>query len=209
MGVPCPGCGRSYDVALFPFGRTIDCSCGCRVGLEPRVRRLTVDGRPRFMADAMLGRLARWLRILGYDTAWEKDISDQALVRRSLAEDRIILTRDRALADEWRVSGIVRLEAEAPLAQLAEVARSCDLLADPRPFTRCSRCNAALEPAAPETARGLAPPDVLERQPCFQHCSGCGRLYWDGSHTERMRLTLERVLGKHPAWDAARLEAQR
>jgi len=195
MGVPCPGCGRSYDVALFQFGRTIDCRCGSRVGIEPRVRCLSVEGRPAFMADAMLGRLARWLRILGYDTAWEENVSDEALVRRALAEERVILTRDRSLWSEWRVSGISLVHAEEPVAQLAEVAAAFDLGARARPFTRCSRCNTELVAAGRDTARGRVPARILERFARFQRCPGCERLYWDGSHTDRMRRVLAQTVG--------------
>ena len=195
MGVPCPGCGRSYDVALFQFGRTIDCRCGTRVGIEPRVRRLSAEGRPTFMADAMLGRLARWLRILGYDTAWEEHISDEALVRRALAEERVILTRDRSLGSEWRVSDISLVQEEEPVAQLAEVAAKFDLGARARPFTRCSRCNTELVAAGRDTARGRVPPRILDRFARFQRCPGCERLYWDGSHTDRMRRVLAQVVG--------------
>ena len=69
VAVPCPRCGREYDVALFGFGRTIWCTCGGRVGLGPRRRSLQVPTEGRFIADAMLGKLARWLRLLGFDCA--------------------------------------------------------------------------------------------------------------------------------------------
>jgi uncharacterized protein with PIN domain len=195
MGVPCPGCGRSYDVALFQFGRTIECRCGSRVGIEPRVRRHSAEGRLTFMADAMLGRLARWLRILGYDTAWEEHISDEALVRRALEEERVILTRDRSLGSEWRVSDIGLVQAEEPVAQLAEVAAAFDLGARARPFTRCSLCNTELVAADRDAARGRVPARILERFARFQRCPGCDRFYWDGSHTDRMRRVLAKTVG--------------
>jgi uncharacterized protein with PIN domain len=140
----------------------------------------------------MLGRLARWLRILGYDVAWEEHISDEALVRRALQEERIILTRDRALETEWRVSGITLVEAEDPHAQLAEVADAFDLGARARPFSRCSRCNGELAPAQRSEARGRVPARVLEHFDRFQRCPDCGRIYWQGSHAERMRRVLAR-----------------
>jgi len=147
------------------------------------------------MADAMLGRLARWLRILGYDTAWEENISDEALVRRALDEERIILTRDRSLGSEWRVSDIRLVQAEEPIAQLVEVAAAFDLGTRSRPFTRCSRCNTELVAADRDTARGRVPPRILERFARFQRCPGCERIYWDGSHTDRMRRVLAQVAG--------------
>lgn len=182
-------------MALFAFGRTIDCRCGGRVSDRPRVRQIEPDGRPRFLADAMLGRLARWLRILGYDVAWDERIADAALVRRSLEEERVVLTRDRALGSQWRVDDLVCLAAEEPLAQLAELAERFDLARFARPFTRCSCCNALLVPVSREAARRAAPPRVIERHDRFAQCPSCGRFYWEGTHWERMRGTLENVLG--------------
>ncbi len=195
MGVPCPGCGRSYDVALFQFGRTIDCRCGRRVGVEARVRRIPAGSRPRFLADAMLGRLARWLRILGYDAAWEEHVSDAELVRRAVQEERILLTRDRALESEWRVSDIHNVRAEEPQAQLGEVAAAFDLGPGAKPFSRCSLCNVELEPCTREDARGRVPPRVHAAGDRFWRCTGCGRCYWEGSHVDRMRRVLEALVG--------------
>lgn len=181
-------------MALFAFGRTIDCRCGGRVGVRPRVRQIDPGGRPRFLADAMLGGLARWLRILGYDVAWDERIADATLVRRSLEEERVVLTRDRALGSQWRVEALVCLESEAPLAQLAELAARFDLAGRARPFTRCSRCNTELVTVSRDQARLAAPRRVIERHDRFQHCPSCGRLYWEGTHWERMRSTLENAL---------------
>ncbi len=194
MAIPCPRCGREYDVALFPFGRTIHCTCGSRVGVEARVRDLSRSA-PRFMADAMLGRLARWLRILGFDTAWEAHIADGDLVRRALEQDRVILTRDRALPAEWRVDGVYLLEEEEPIAQLRDVAEAFQLAKRVRLFTRCSRCNTLLARASREEARASVPPRVLEAQAELLRCPGCARFYWSGSHTRRMRRVVEELLG--------------
>jgi hypothetical protein len=197
VGVPCPGCGREYDAALFAFGRTISCACGARVGLDARVRRADEGGGPdgpRFMVDAMLGRLARWLRVLGFDAAWEADIADERLVRRALDEERWILTRDRALPVEWRAPRVHLVAAETPFEQLREVARAFGLAAGARPFRRCSRCNAVLEAIDAQSAAARVPLRVLERHDEFRRCPGCGRIYWPGSHAERMRRVVERAL---------------
>jgi uncharacterized protein with PIN domain len=198
MGVPCPGCGRSYDVALFQFGRTIDCRCGRRVGLEPRIRSVEEGALPRFMVDAMLGRLARWLRILGYDVAWEEQVSDQALVRRALEEARIIVTRDRALTSEWRISDVLVLRSDDPVEQLRELAAVVDLRSRAQPFMRCSRRNERLVPAPRPAARGRVPARVLASGEPLKRCPGCDRHYWAGSHTARMRRVLEEVVGPMP-----------
>jgi hypothetical protein len=197
VGVPCPGCGREYDAALFGFGRTLTCACGRRVGLEPRRRTAGEDGGPegpRFIVDAMLGRLARWLRVLGFDTTFEADIDDALLVRRALAEERWILTRDRALPVEWRVPRVHLVVAETPFEQLREVARVFGLAAGARPFRRCSRCNTLLEPLDARAAATQVPARVLERHGEFRRCPGCGRVYWPGTHAERMRRVVERAL---------------
>ncbi len=198
MAVPCPRCGREYDVALFQFGRTIDCTCGSRVGLEPRVRPATEPGEVRFAVDAMLGRLARWLRILGCHASYDSAVPDAELVRRAFEQDRVILTRDRALADEWRIPRVLVLESEDPLEQLRRVVAAFDLDWRQRLFSRCSRCNAEIQPRSREEVADRVPPRVLREQSQFSSCPSCGRIYWEGSHLDRMRRTLEDALGNPP-----------
>jgi uncharacterized protein with PIN domain len=185
-------------VALFAFGRTIHCRCGARVGALARARDAGGDA-PRFIADAMLGRLSRWLRILGFDTAYEAHIADADLVRRALLEDRAIVTRDRALPEEWRVSQVAVLTADEPLSQLRELAQRFPLAARAHPFTRCSRCNARLARVERAALPGGVPERVLRERDDFAVCPDCGRVYWQGSHTERMRRVLEAALGPLPA----------
>jgi uncharacterized protein with PIN domain/DNA-directed RNA polymerase subunit RPC12/RpoP len=195
MAISCPGCGREYDVTLFQFGRTIHCTCGQRVGLEHRVEIPVNAERPRFLADAMLGRLARWLRTLGYDTAYEDGISDDELVRRAFEEGRHILTRDRRLFDEWRVDGGLVIHAEKPLEQIAEVVVAFDLPLPTRLFTRCRVCNAVVRPVERMAVADRVPPRVWEREREFVECPGCGRVYWEGSHVRRMRSVLRVAFG--------------
>ena len=194
MAVPCPRCGRGYDVTLFEFGRTIWCTCGSRVGARPRVRSETSAEAPRFFADAMLGGLARWLRLLGFDCAYEAHIPDADLVRRSAEEGRVILTRDRALPAEWRFPDIELVEAESTFDQLVEVVRRFALPDRIGLFGRCSVCNDALEAVAPEAVAERVPPRVRETQERFWRCNACGRVYWEGSHTARIKRVVERVL---------------
>jgi len=195
VGVPCPGCGREYDVTLFAFGRTLHCTCGRRVALEPRLRAPD-SVPPRFAADAMLGRLARWLRLLGFDTDWRADVADGDLVRRAVDEGRVILTRDRALAREWHVAGVHVLADESLLEQLRDVVGAFGLAGQARPFSRCSACNTPLLPAPLEQVAAALPPRVLARQREFRHCPGCGRIYWHGSHATRVEAVLDRLLAR-------------
>jgi hypothetical protein len=106
MSIPCPECARDYDVTLFQFGRAITCACGRRVGHGHRLPHPVAEGTPRFLADAMLGRLAGWLRAIGHDTAYEPAAEDGDLVRRAWQERRILLTRDRRLPREWMVPAV-------------------------------------------------------------------------------------------------------
>jgi uncharacterized protein with PIN domain len=193
MAIHCARCGRSYDAALFRFGRTIDCACGARVGIEPD-RAAPIDGEPRFLADAMLGRLARWLRILGFDTAYRDDWPDAEIARRAYEDERIVLTRDRRLPDEWRLPRLVVLASEDSSEQLREFARAFPRLGTARAFTRCSRCNTPLEPASRESVAGEVPERVLREHTSFRRCPTCRRIYWEGSHVARMRRVLGELL---------------
>lgn len=196
MAIECPRCGRHYDVTLFQFGRTIHCTCGARVGREKLEREV---GRPpelRFFCDAMLGRLARWLRALGYDAAYDPRIGDAELVRRAVEEERVILTRDRGLAQAWRVEGCVVLESDDPLESLAALDRRFDL-GWPRPlFRRCLACNTPLEEAPAAEVVRRVPDRVRGRESEFRRCPACERIYWEGSHTLRMRRRLQEALGE-------------
>jgi len=143
----------------------------------------------RFAADAMLGRLARWLRVLGFDTTYDPAIDDHLLVRHADDEGRILLTRDRHLLRDLRPAHAHEVRQDAPLEQLRELVKALALPPPRAMFTRCILCNTPLavsHRAAPQWTDG----PVLE-------CTTCGRTYWHGSHVRRMRAALERAL---PGW---------
>jgi uncharacterized protein with PIN domain len=193
MSVLCPGCGREYDITLFQYGRTIECACGRRVGREMKVMETTWKGeerQPRFMVDVMLGRLARWLRVLGFDAACSHDAEDAQLVRVSIDEERILLTRDRALPEEWWIDNYLLIESVRPMEQLRQVVGHFSLEWGSRLFTRCTLCNEPLRPVALEDVLDLVPERVAENATRFVTCPSCGRVYWAGSHVERMRKRL-------------------
>lgn len=198
MGVPCPRCGRLYDATLFPFGRTLWCTCGGRVGLESRIVAAPESAEKRFIADAMLGRLARWLRLLGFDCVYQADIPDEALIQRGVQEKRIILSRDRRLAEEWRVSGIHLLRSEDLGEQLAELFGRFGLANEMHVLSRCSECNLPLRTISTEQVSGRVPARVLRTHEAFRECVGCRRVYWEGTHTERIRRIVDRFLAEMP-----------
>ena len=142
---------------------------------------------PRLLVDAMLGRLARWLRLMGYDAAYWRDGSDEALIAAARAEDRLIVTRDHALARRRGVRAIL-IAAEGLDEQIAE-ARTV-LGGAPAPFTRCSVCGGELTDLPCEAARDLVPPYVWQTQTQFSRCVLCGRVYWRGTHWPALQRRL-------------------
>ena len=149
-------------------------------GWQRRVERLVLDLRPRFVADVMLGRLARWLRALGYDTAYVRDAPDRQLLGLALREDRRLLTRDVALARLARERGLL-VRAAGLDDQLREVVQACGLTA-PTLLTRCLECNVPLEAVGRDAVRDLVPPYTFATQRAFRTCRGCARVYWPGTH---------------------------
>lgn len=139
----------------------------------------------RFMADAMLGRLARWLRILGYDTAYEQMITDEVLIERALREDRWLLTRDRYLAQRKVLRGRHTLiesdDLEDQLGQLHQDLK-IDLDMTRHRGYRCADCNVALISVSPDNARPLVPPFVAQQYREFLQCPHCRRVFWPGTH---------------------------
>ena len=156
-----------------------------------------LSAEPRFAAEAMLGRLARWLRVLGYDTFYDSAVADPVLVRLAEDEQRLLLTRDRHLLRELRPARSLEVRQDDPLHQLRELVLQLQLQAPQALFTRCLLCNAGLRVLERADALPLLPEGVRELPGPVRRCPTCGRLYWDGSHVRRMRAAIERVL---PGW---------
>lgn len=190
MMITCENCERGYDADLFRFGRTIDCACGSKVGLENRIN-LPANIELRFFADVNVGRLTRWLRALGIDTAWEDAIADGDLVRRALLENRYILTLDKRLPIEWRVGNVLLLETQAPLEQLREVIKHFKVRRPDQLFTRCLMCNTPLREAATKEIVAQVSKTMQTQHKTFQYCVHCHKVYWEGSHTVRMKKAVE------------------
>lgn len=153
---------------------------------------------PRFIADAMLGRLARWLRSLGYDTVYEPATPDAGLCRRAQAEGRTLLTRDRALLVERRPASALFIRDDDPLAQLVQVVGALGLEWRNRPACRCTACNGTLDAVEQGAVAGRVPPWILDHHQRFAACRGCGRIYWAGTHAARMKREIRRVLADPP-----------
>ena len=150
---------------------------------------------PRWLADEMLGRLARYLRFLGFDVAYARARSDAEISEWAAREGRVLLTRDRALSAQVR--GTVLIVSPDLDEQLRSVQRAFPDLAFRVEFTRCTECNGLLEPAIAST--GLGPRETASgRAPAgtpLYRCPSCGHTYWEGSHTAQVRERVRRALG--------------
>lgn len=149
----------------------------------------------RFIADSMLGKLAKWLRLAGIDIEYDKNIDDSALVRRALSEDRVIITRDRSLARRKDLKNFLLIWSDYLNEQLIEFKNVFELKTLDRAFTRCIRCNTVLEETLKASLMDKVPPYVWETQEEFRQCSSCQRVYWAGTHRENAEKFLRRVIG--------------
>ncbi|MGO9178682.1 MAG: Mut7-C RNAse domain-containing protein [Candidatus Limnocylindrales bacterium] len=161
-------------------------------GLEPLTP--PIPRPPRFILDTHLGRLARYLRMLGFDSAYSNRADDDELARRSSAEGRVLLTRDRGLLRRRVVRLGYLLRSDDPRRQLVEVSGRYGLAEQVQPFSRCIRCNGRIEPVEKaEVAQRLAP-RTLRYYDSFGRCDSCTAVYWQGSHYERMQRLVRTVL---------------
>ena len=155
------------------------------------------DAPLRFLADAHLGALARRLRLLGFDTLLATDGADRELAAIAAGQDRILLTRDRELLKHRQVRRGRFLRATHPQAQLEEVARRYALRGSEHPFSRCLECNGVLEPVPRAEVLASLPQAVAAAQREFSRCTGCGRVYWPGSHWRRLSAVVAAFRSGH------------
>lgn len=183
--------GRSFRpldndfIALYPTFETFDISSLQTVQKHPL--RFT-----RFILDAHLGKLARYLRMLGFDTLYRNDYSDEEIIETARDQKRIILTRDKLLLRSPRVDHGYYVRAVEKHAQLTEVVKKFDLYSQFRSFSRCMTCNTPLLPKRRETIRDRIDPAIYHCFHEFHYCPACDKFFWRGSHFERMeRLILD------------------
>ncbi|GAA4320709.1 Mut7-C RNAse domain-containing protein [Flaviaesturariibacter amylovorans] len=148
---------------------------------------------PRFVLDVHLGSLARALRLLGFDCLYENDYSDPQIAAIAAAEQRAVLTRDIGLLKHGKVRWGYWLRSQHSEEQLAEVIGRYRLQDAIAPFRRCLSCNGAIAAVAEADVRALIPPRVLGFQKEYFQCAHCGKVYWKGTHYQRMKAFIERV----------------
>ncbi len=160
-----------------------------------RVRPLPLR-QTRFVADSHLGRLAAYLRMLGFDTLYRNDYRDPELAGISSGEHRILLTRDRDLLKRKAVTHGHFVRESSFRLQLIEVLERFDLAGSVAPFTRCMPCNGILEEVPREAVWERVPPLSRRHADRFRQCRDCGRVYWNGSHYRRMEQFIAQVVGR-------------
>lgn len=170
-------------ISVYPVFESFDVRPLLRLRSEP-LRRL------RFIADSHLGGLARFLRMLGFDTLYDNGYHDREIRGLAAREHRIVLTRDRDLLKCADVTHGCFLHSRKPEEQLREVVQRLQLERETRPFTLCLNCNAPLAEVSKETIIGRLPPKAAEFYDRFSQCSSCGGIFWEGSHWKRMRALL-------------------
>ncbi|MBM3942914.1 MAG: hypothetical protein FJ316_08340 [SAR202 cluster bacterium] len=151
---------------------------------------------PKFIVDLNVGRLAKWLRAMGYDTLFPEEAGDNQLVRLALLENRVLLTRDQGIVQRRAARlgqlKVVWLVSTDLAGQLQQVVRDLQLNLDGG-FSRCVRCNVTLDLVAKEDVAHRLPPYVYQTQTQFMECGQCQRLYWRGTHWVHMMSKLDRA----------------
>ncbi len=148
----------------------------------------------KFMVDCNVGKLAKWLRMMGYDSLFFGDGDDGEMVALALAEGRVILTRDSHIAERRVVARghlrAIHIKSDEPVEQMRQVMEMLRLKPYFRPLTICLECNVPLEPRAKEQVKDRVPPYILQTQDEYVECPACHRVYWKGTHWQAMKRAL-------------------
>jgi len=174
-------------ISVYPVFESIDISPIVRVRPQPL-------RDPRFVLDVHLGRLAGYLRLLGFDTLYRNNYTDEELAQISSRQSRILLTRDRGLLKRSIVTHGYCLRTTNPFEQLSEVLGRFDLLESVRPFQRCMRCNGLPQRVDKAEIIDQLPPKTQQYYNEFRQCQSCGNVYWKGSHYRRMQQFVEQIM---------------
>lgn len=175
-------------VSVYPVFESLDISNVTR--LRPKPLRVT-----RFILDVHLGKLARYLRLLGFDTLYEKDFSDNQIVQIASIEKRIILTRDLGILKNKRVTHGYWLRNTKPKLQIKEIIRRFDLGEKCESFSRCLECNGKIISINKSLVQEKLLHDTQKYYKDFYQCSDCKRVYWEGSHYQKLEKFVKNILG--------------
>jgi len=173
-------------VSVYPVFESLDIAAVTH--LRPKPLR-----EPEFILDVHLGKLARRLRMLGFDSLYRNDFHDHQLVELAQREMRIVLTRDRGLLKNKVVTHGYWIRSHQPDEQVREVIQRFDLGGRIRAFSRCRVCNGTIEIVDRKHIENLLLPKTSQYYDEFHVCVGCGRVYWEGSHYQKMKTYIERI----------------
>lgn len=148
----------------------------------------------KFIIDCMLGKLAKWLKILGFDALYFSKIEDTRLLALAEREGRVLLSRDNGLIGKAREINTLFIESEDWNSQVKQVLDHFDLWQDVEPYSRCIECNVTLKDLSKRRARNLVTPFVYQKAESFALCPKCGRVYWKGTHHRDMEFRLDEIL---------------
>lgn len=153
----------------------------------------------KFIVDHNVGKLARWLRMMGFDSVFFNSGEDSEMVKQALAENRVILTRDteilkRRLVTSGRLKAVL-IRSEKPEHQMQQLMEIFNLREGLDPFTRCLECNRPLSVIKTEDVKDRVPPYVYKTQSQYMECPACRRIYWRGTHWEKMMKRIEKFIG--------------
>jgi uncharacterized protein with PIN domain len=191
--------GRSVDfsyivqdadrISVYPLFESVDITPLLR--LRPAPLR-----KPKFVLDSNLGRLARYLRLLGLDCLYRNDYHDAEVARIASEQQRTLLTRDRTLLRRRIITHGYYVRAQQPREQVREVLARFDLYRQVAPFTRCTRCNGELEDVDKQEISARLEPKTRKYYDNFRICSECGQVFWQGSHHARMQRLVAALLSR-------------
>jgi len=150
----------------------------------------------KFVVDCMLGKLAKWLKILGFDALFFSKIEDDALLDIAADENRVLLTRDTGLIEKSKRIKLLFIESENWRTQVEQVLDEFDLWRDVKPNSRCIECNVRIKDLPREKAKNLVTPFVFENADTFALCPDCGRVFWRGTHLKDMETKIDDFLKK-------------
>ena len=162
--------------------------------LTDRGLMTSVTAPHRFLLDVHLGKLARLMRMLGFDSFYRNDLTDPVLARMSREQHRILLTQDRRLLMRREVTLGLCIRSQKPHTQLREVLQRYEIHLQARPFSRCMNCNGQLVEVPKEVVFERLPPRVKKWCDTFACCVDCDNIYWQGTHHARMKLWVKDLL---------------
>jgi len=157
---------------------------------------MTICNPMKFIVDCMLGKLAKWLKILGFDALYFSKIEDEELLTIAQQQRRILLTRDTGLIEKAKDVETLFLESEEWREQVKQVLETFDLWEKVDSHTRCIDCNVKLKNLARKNAKNLVTPFVYKHADSFALCPGCGRVFWRGTHFKDMEFKIDEILKK-------------